>query len=135
MGPPAFGKAFLLFCQTETLKTGVYNCHGNSTLTLIDPDAFFPVRHNQNSVFYSTSLAGYDTAPMARAFLTHVYLSRLRCPFLKKYLYLYTNMAEQNSLFPFLFPVGVAELIQTLCTQGSHASTVLSRGTPVRKFH
>ena len=76
LGPPAMGKAFQLFCQAEEVfKSGLHKCHNNSTLTLIHPDAFFPVKHYQNSYFYSTSLEGYDIQTLERAYLTHVYLS------------------------------------------------------------
>lgn len=76
LGPPAFGKAFQLFCQVnQPLKSGVYKCHGDSTVTLIHPDAFFPVKHYELRYFYSTNLDGYDIQTMERAYLTHAYLS------------------------------------------------------------
>lgn len=90
MGPPAVGKAFSLFCQVaqSPLKAGVYTCHKGSNLTLIHPDSFFPVRHTQNHVFYSSKLDGFDVSPMERAYMTHVYLSRQALFFLLKIVFL-----------------------------------------------
>ena len=83
LGPSSFGRAFQMFCPSADdkenhhmfLKAGTYRCIGNSTVNLIHPDAFFPVRHYQNAYFYSTSLEGYDRRPMERAYMTHAYLS------------------------------------------------------------
>ena len=75
MGPPAVGAAFKSFCWTRRLQAATYACSDNSSINLIHPDAFFPVRHNQNNYFYSANLDGYDTQPMQRAYMTHVYLS------------------------------------------------------------
>lgn len=76
LGPPSFGKAFQLFCEvSHPFKSGLYHCHNNATLTLMHPDGFFPVKHDQNQYFYSNNLEGYDLQAMERAYLTHVYLS------------------------------------------------------------
>lgn len=77
LGPPAFGRAFQLFCQTQEphLQAGTHRCHNNSTVTLIHPDAFFPVKHTQSGFFYSVNLKDFDYHPMENAYMTHVYLS------------------------------------------------------------
>ena len=77
LGPPSFGRAFKVFCKfnKSVLETGRYRCYGNSIVQLIHPDAFFPIRHNQNSYLYASSLEGYDSRPMERAYMTHAYLS------------------------------------------------------------
>ncbi|KAI9563398.1 hypothetical protein GHT06_010861 [Daphnia sinensis] len=77
LGPPAFGKAFKLFCQVnETLfKSGLHQCLASSNLTLYHPDSFFPVRHYELGHFYSTTWEGLNVQKMEHAYLTHVYLS------------------------------------------------------------
>ena len=106
MGPPAVGKAFSLFCQVaqSPLKAGVYTCHKGSNLTLIHPDSFFPVRHTQNHVFYSSKLDGFDDSPMERAYMTHVYLSRQALFFLLKIVLLSIFINPKLQICFFSFP-------------------------------
>lgn len=77
LGPPAFGKAFKLFCHINEplFKSGLHRCLDNSNLTLFHPDSFFPVRHYELGHFYETTWPGLDVQKMERAYLTHVYLS------------------------------------------------------------
>ncbi|KAK4026396.1 alpha-1,4-N-acetylglucosaminyltransferase [Daphnia magna] len=77
LGPPAFGKAFKLFCQVNDplFKSGLHQCLASSNLTLYHPDSFFPVRHYELGHFYSTTWEGLNVQKMEHAYLTHVYLS------------------------------------------------------------
>lgn len=80
LGPSTFGKAFKLFCKDESkdslFKAGNFTCN-NANVNLIHPDAFFPIKHNQNDIFYATDFDARDSfkRPMERAYMTHVYLS------------------------------------------------------------
>lgn len=77
LGPPAFGKAFQLFCSINDplFKSGLHHCLASSNLTLYHPDSFFPVRHYELGHFYDTVWEGLNVQKMERAYLTHVYLS------------------------------------------------------------
>lgn len=75
LGPPRVGQAFLQFCNTSQLAASTYQCQHSSRINLIHPDAFFPIKHYNNRLFYSADFKDLDTKVMERANLTHVYLS------------------------------------------------------------
>lgn len=89
LGPDAIGKAFKIFCRVNepTLKAGTYQCQGNSTVTLIHPNAYFPVRHTQIYQFYSVNFDDLNIEAMQQAYVTHVYLSSWGTPVDRNSLY------------------------------------------------
>ena len=98
--PSNVGKAFQLFCKIKkkeesSLNVSLHQCIGNSTLTLIHPDLFFPIkRHQTNSFFYLTSLENFDMQFLERAYLTYANLT-LWGPYQIKRTSLYARMARQ----------------------------------------
>ena len=77
LGPPTLGKAFKVYCKqpgNSQFQAGNFTCDVN----LIHPDAFFPIKHYENEIFYSTDsniIDALNSKPFGRAFMTHVYLS------------------------------------------------------------
>ena len=100
MHPSVVGKAFQLFCKIKkkeepALKVSLYQCSGNSTLALVHPDAFFPLKHNQtNHFFYLASLKSFDLQILEQAYLTYANFT-LWGPYQVKYSSLYARMARQ----------------------------------------
>lgn len=78
LGPPTLAKAFKVYCKqpgNSQFQAGNYTyCDVN----LIHPDAFFPIKHYENEIFYSVDsniIDSFDCKPFERAFMAHVYLS------------------------------------------------------------
>lgn len=81
VGSPALEKAFNLFCQAEEkgpsepdTKKVSYRCHGNSTMSLFHPEAFYPFKPHESRWLYSESVAvDYDRRPLMEAFTAHIF--------------------------------------------------------------
>ena len=77
IGPPKLAIAFQLFCNLPVkgkLSTGLFRCHNNTELNLVDPDAFYPVKHFEMYTFFTETFGYFDHhIILQRSYLSHVY--------------------------------------------------------------